>query len=82
MKKARGRSTGDIRREYDFSKLTGKVVGKYYRQVMQGTNLVRLDPDVAEAFPDGKSVNDALRMLVRLAQKRPRRPARARARQA
>jgi hypothetical protein len=32
-----------------------------------GTNVVLLDPELAEAFPDSKSVNDALRALVAIA---------------
>lgn len=52
--------------EYDFSH---GVRGKYAARVAQGTNIVRLDPDVAELFPDSASVNEALRLLARLAQK-------------
>jgi hypothetical protein len=33
----------------------------------QGNNVVLLDPELAEAFPDSKSVNDALRALVAIA---------------
>jgi len=43
------------------------VVGKYARQYAEGTNMVLLDPDVADMFPDPKSVNDALSSLVRIA---------------
>jgi len=71
-----------MRPEYDLSKLTGKVRGKYYKRVMQSSNVVRLDPDVAKVFPNEKSVNDALRLLVRVAQKSPRRTARSRVRKA
>lgn len=55
-----------MRKEYDFS---GGVVGKYAQRYAQGTNLVLLDPDVARAFPDAKSVNDALRSLLRIAKR-------------
>ena len=55
-----------MRKEYDFS---GGVVGKYARRYAQGTNLVLLDPDVARAFPDAKSVNTALRSLIRIAER-------------
>jgi hypothetical protein len=50
--------------EYDF---TGAVRGKYYERYREGTNVVLLDPDVAESFRDSASVNDALRLLVSLA---------------
>ena len=51
--------------EYDF---TGAVRGKYYERYRQGTNIVLLDPDVAEVFRDAASVNDALRLLVSVAE--------------
>src|SRR5712692_7710562 len=51
--------------EYDF---TGAVRGKYYERYRQGTNVVLLDPDVAAVFRDSAAVNDALRLLVSLAE--------------
>jgi hypothetical protein len=59
-----------LRREYDLSKLKGRVRGKYTARYQAGTNLVLLSPDVAEYFPDEQSVNSALRTLIRSA-KRP-----------
>ena len=50
--------------EYDFSHA---VRGKYYERYRQGTNVVLLDPDVAEVFPNAAEVNDALRALVAVA---------------
>lgn len=47
--------------EYDFS---GGVRGKYSERFGHGVSLVRLDEDVAQVFPDSKSVNDALRALI------------------
>lgn len=38
--------------------------GKYVEQYREGTNLVLLDPDVAQAFPNDKAVNEALRLLI------------------
>ena len=58
------RSETPMRKEYDFS---GAVVGKYAKRYAKGTNLVLLDPDIAAVFPDSASVNQALRLLVRLA---------------
>ena len=58
------RITGEMRAEYDFS---GGVRGKYADRYRRGTNVVLLDPELAEAFPDSKSVNDALRALVTIA---------------
>jgi hypothetical protein len=57
----------DLRPEYDLRALMKEGVrGKYAERYRAGTNLVLLDPDVAKAFPDEKSVNDALRLVVRL----------------
>jgi hypothetical protein len=67
MKKATARKSNGMRREYDLTKLKGGVRGKYYRRFSEGTNLVLLDPDVADAFPDSKAVNEALRVLVNVA---------------
>jgi len=53
-----------MRAEYDFS---GGVRGKYTDRYRRGTNVVLLDPKLVEAFPDSKSVNDALRALVAIA---------------
>jgi hypothetical protein len=66
---------GDLRREYDLSKLKGGVRGKYVARYRAATNLVLLSPDVAEHFPDEQSVNTALRTLIH-AVKRPLRRAR------
>jgi hypothetical protein len=57
----------DLRPEYDFSQLSGGVRGKYAEAYRQGTNLVKLDPDVADAFPTAESVNDALRAVLKAA---------------
>lgn len=59
----------ELRPEYDFSKMTGGVRGKYAERYKTGTNLVLLDPDVAQAFPTDESVNEALRLLMQIAQR-------------
>ena len=79
MKKNRGkaRSLGSdedtMRPEYDFSKAVRGVTAARYAE---GTNVVLLDPDVAEIFPDTRAVNEALRTIARLPRtalrKRPR----------
>ena len=58
--------TDELRPEYDLASLTGRVQGKYYARATAGTTLVLLEPDVAEAFPSGSSVNKALRSYLRL----------------
>lgn len=57
----------ELRPNYDLSSLAGGVRGKYVDQYRQGTNLVLLDPDIAQAFPTDESVNEALRLLLKLA---------------
>ena len=57
--------------EYDF---TGAVRGKYYDRYREGTNVILLDPDVAEVFRDARAVNDALRLLVSVARANVTRP--------
>jgi len=59
VKKSRG-----LRAEYDLSRLKGGVRGKYYQEASAGTNLVMIDAELAEVFPDTESVNRALRLLV------------------
>ena len=65
MKKASAKALdNDMRPEYDLSKLKGGVRGKYYRQAIAGTNLMLIEPELAEVFGDAESVNRALRLLV------------------
>lgn len=49
--------------EYDFS---GGVRGKYAARFAEGSNVVMLDPDVAEVFPTAEDVNRALRALAEI----------------
>lgn len=72
MKKTTAKKSTSLRREYDLAKLRGGVRGKYHRRYTEGTNLVLLEPEIAEAFPDAKAVNDALRVLVKVASNRVR----------
>jgi len=60
----------DMLEEYDFSK---GIRGKYAKKYVEGTNLVPIDPDVAEFFPDHESINEALRSLINIIKKRQKR---------
>ena len=53
-----------MREEYDFS---DGVRGKYASRFAEGSNVIVLDPDVAEVFRDAEAVNEALRLLARSA---------------
>lgn len=58
----------DLRPEYDETLLAELLKkgtrGKYVERYRQGTNLVKLAPDIAAAFPTEQSVNQALRRLL------------------
>ena len=55
----------ELRPEYDFSKLTVVARGGGRRKPAEVT--VTLAPDVAKLFPTSESVNEALRLLARVA---------------
>ena len=68
MKKRTRTTDGDsMAPQYDFS---GGVRGKYARRFAAGSNVVVLEPDVAKVFPDSSSVNEALRALVKIAERK------------
>jgi hypothetical protein len=54
-----------MREEYDFS----NAVKNPYVHRFQELNLVSLDPDVKAVFPDSPSVNEALRVLMKIAKR-------------
>ena len=54
----------EMRDEYDFSE---GVRGKYASRFAEGSNVIVLDPDVAEVFGDAEAVNEALCLLARSA---------------
>ena len=53
-----------MRAEYDFS---SGVRGKHFEAYRRGTNVVLLEPDVAEVFKDSATVNSVLRVLAKIA---------------
>ena len=71
MKKEVDELEDELRPEYDFSNMAGGVRGKYVERYRAGTNLVLLEPDIAQAFPTDASVNEALRLLLQIAQRQP-----------
>ena len=50
-----------LRAEYDFSKAVRGVTAARYAQ---GANVVVIDPEVLDVFPNGTVVNEALRALA------------------
>jgi len=69
MSQADNQNGDELQPEYDFSR---GVRSKHHAAYKKGTNVVLLDPDVAQLFPDSRAVNEALRTLTRLARVRPR----------
>lgn len=61
------RDQDEIGAEYEISE---SRPNPYAARYAEGTNLVRLDPDVRKVFPDSESVNRALRALVRIIEDR------------
>ena len=67
MKKGSRKTIDELRpesRRSDFGRL---VRGKYAARVAAETNVVVLEPELAEAFPNAKAVNEALRGLLDVA---------------
>lgn len=63
-KKRAAKRTSEMRAEYDLSTLTGRVQGKHYAAATAGVAMVLLESDIAEAFPTGRAVNEALRSVL------------------
>ncbi len=63
MKKIESELEDDLRSEYDLRSLRVRKIGPGRRGF---GDVVRLEPDVANAFPDAESVNEALRFLIRI----------------
>ena len=64
MKKDETGIEDELRPEYDLRSLRVRKVGSG-RKSFGGVN-IRLEPDVAEMFPDSEAVNEALRFLIRI----------------
>jgi len=56
-----------MRAEYNFSK---GIRGKHAAQYAAGTNVVVIEPDVAADFPTAEEVNETLRAIAQLLQRR------------
>jgi hypothetical protein len=65
MKKKTDKDLDELRPEYDLRKLKFIGRGIYAERYRSGTNLVLLEPDIREAFPDDESVNEALRVIAK-----------------
>jgi hypothetical protein len=64
MKKTDPINVDDMRSEYDFASMKGGVRGKYAGQMRTASNIVLLEPEVADAFPTERAVNEALKGVL------------------
>ena len=63
MKKVETDMSDELRPEYDLRSLRVRKLGRGRKSF---AGIVRLEPDVAEVFPDADAVNEALRFLIRI----------------
>lgn len=66
MKRQTDSEDYELKEEYDFSRLTVLPKGRYAPDRRVGKNVVLLAPDIREAFPTDESVNEALRLVMKL----------------
>ena len=50
-----------LRSEYPADLIKSGKRGKYFKNFHNGTNIVKIDPELYKLFPDPESVNSALR---------------------
>ena len=55
----------ELREEYNLSKMSVLPKGRFDPKRRIGSNVVVLEPEIAKAFPDDKSVNEALRLILK-----------------
>ena len=55
------RENNDLRPEYPVELIRSGIRGKYARRCKEGSNIVVIDPDLSDAFPNSEAVNEALR---------------------
>lgn len=82
MKKAKPAQKDELRAEYKRSDFSAPLVrGKYAKRLQESSNVVVLQPEVAEVFPNEEAVNAALLSLIKLARttttRRAKRPSRS-----
>ncbi|HYK22768.1 MAG TPA: hypothetical protein VEV42_18635 [Pyrinomonadaceae bacterium] len=63
MKKVDADLDDDLQSEYDLRTLRVRKLGAGRKSF---GDVIRLEPDVADAFPDAEAVNQALRFLIRV----------------
>ncbi|MFN6540240.1 MAG: hypothetical protein RM021_028370 [Nostoc sp. EkiNYC01] len=66
MNKGKPEMEDELRSEYDLKSLKVRKFGPGRKSFSQTT--IRLEPDVAEVFPNADAVNEALRFMIRVVQ--------------
>jgi hypothetical protein len=69
MKKAKTLAGDELRPEYKRSDFGALVRGKYVERLQTSSNVVVIDPEVADLFPNAAEVNAALRSLAEIAKR-------------
>jgi hypothetical protein len=67
MKKVKSETTDELRPEYKRSDFGEIVRGKYANLIKEESNVVLLEPDIAQASPNNEAVNKVLRYLLEAA---------------
>ena len=68
MKQVKSEMADELRPEYKRSDFGEIVRGKYANHIKEESNVVLLEPDIAQAFPNDEAVNKALRYLLEIAE--------------
>ncbi len=66
MKTVNSTQIDELRTDYQRSDFNTLVRGKYASRLSQETNVVVLEADIAQAFPNEKAVNEALRNFLKI----------------
>ncbi|MGA2737858.1 MAG: BrnT family toxin [Bryobacteraceae bacterium] len=69
MKKTKKLAPDELRAEYKRSDSPSLVRGKYINRLRDSSNVVVIDPELADFFPNGNAVNAALRSLAEIARR-------------
>ena len=69
MRKVKKPATDELRSEYKRSDFGALVRGKYIKRLQTSSNVVVLDPEIADLFPNAAAVNAALRSLAQIAKR-------------
>jgi hypothetical protein len=69
MRKAKKVAADELRSEYKRSDFGALVRGKYVDRLQKSSNVVVLDPEVADLFPNASAINAALRSLAEIAKR-------------